>query len=137
MRMVRPLLLMNLCLNLGLTYHTYSEKLLPTTPPSPSQETKVSTPVLASQTCYQLKEREPWEPEVSGIIVMRGASSYLVMSEREAERRHGGSKTAFPISVETFNRLYQPTSCPKAWVEHTAGKKPHAKKQKDRKGGES
>lgn len=70
--------------------------------------------------------REPWEPQVDGIIIQRGYQKYLVMWQDEAERRSGGAKFGQEIPVEEFERDKHVTTCPKGWhdeVDHKSIKR--------------
>lgn len=61
--------------------------------------------------------REVWEPEADGKVIYVGVLQYVLMGHEEAERRHGGDKSGFPQSIESFDLNHHKVLCPLSWKQ--------------------
>lgn len=72
-------------------------------------------PKFHAKQCFVNIDREPWQAEVAGIVVQRGSRKYLVMYAKEADRR-AITKEGWEEWINEFDRRYELTECPVAWI---------------------
>lgn len=72
-------------------------------------------PHFKVKTCFRLPNHT--DKKVDGIVMYRHDEYYVVLWEKEAERRYPGPKVGNEIPIKWLDEYATQVTCPKGWVK--------------------